>query len=104
MDFIENDYFVLAYQANQLIGFASFADGNYLNLLYAHPEFDRKGVASQLLKAIKAEAKRLGYSTLTTHASKTARPFFERKGFVLIQENRKMMDGVELVNFEMTEI
>ncbi|MEM1328419.1 MAG: GNAT family N-acetyltransferase [Bacteroidota bacterium] len=104
LSFIENDYFILAHQGDQLIGFASLTNSHYLNLLYVHPQFVRKGIATQLLNAIRQQANHLEHYKLSTHASRTARPFFERNGFVVTQENRKLVNGVELINFDMREL
>lgn len=58
------------------------ADG-HLDMLYCHPDHAGKGLASRLLAAAEAEARRLGLSRLYTEASEGARPVFARAGYAL---------------------
>ena len=69
----------------------SWASG-YIDMC-VDPATGRRGIATALLLWARTEAKRLGSSTLTTHASITARPFFEAQGFV-VDEERHPCSGV----------
>ena len=64
-------------------------------------EFARRGVATALLAWARETAVHDGAHELTTHASRTARPFFEAHGFVVVREQRPVLRGVELVNYAM---
>jgi putative acetyltransferase len=59
------------------------ADG-HIDMLYCHPDHGGKGLASALLAAIEADARRVGIVSLHTEASELARPVFERAGFALL--------------------
>ncbi|MEM8525299.1 MAG: GNAT family N-acetyltransferase [Bacteroidota bacterium] len=96
---IEEQFFIVAEQKNEIVGFASLENGNYIDFLYVHYNHQRKGIASLLLDAIQAEAEWQGKTIFWSHVSKTARPFFERKGFEVIRENYKMVEGVEIMNY-----
>jgi len=50
------------------------------------PDFGRHGVASALLASVVALARQRGVPALTTFASLTSRPVFERHGFVITGE------------------
>ena len=64
----------------------------------------RKGVGARLFNEIEARALELGLTNITTDASITARPFFERRGFQLVKENGIERDGVELINYAMEKL
>jgi len=98
---IEEQFFIVAEQSDKIIGFASLKDDNYIDFLYVHKDYQRKGIASLLFKTLQEEAKRQKQNTLWSHVSKTARPFFEGKEFEVIQENNKEVKGVELMNYWM---
>ena len=68
------------------------ADG-YLDRLYVHRDWQRRGVASALCDALPGAR--------VTHASLTARPFFERRGWHVVREQQVERHGVLLTNFVM---
>lgn len=85
------------------LGFVSWRDdgdlGGYISLLFVRPDAARKGVASRLLLAAEAALRHAGRPHV--HASKTARPFFERHGYTLVQEEIAVRAGIELTRYEM---
>ncbi len=87
-----------------VVGFTDVDEGGYIDMLFVHPSHGRRGVATALLGWVKAEAARLGASSLLTHASITARPFFESQGFIVIEERRPPVRGVELQNYVMRRL
>jgi putative acetyltransferase len=99
---IINHYFVIVKQKNIIVGFGSL-ENSFIDLIYVHESFLRIGVASLIFKSLKNEAEKLGLKTLSTHASKTAVPFFESKKFKIIKENKIYRKGIEIINFEMTQ-
>jgi putative acetyltransferase len=74
----------------------------YLDMLYVHPEFQRCGVASALVHCAETSARARGVTTLSTEASLTARPFFERHGFHLVATQTVVRRGQPMRNFRMT--
>ncbi|MEL6721148.1 MAG: GNAT family N-acetyltransferase [Bacteroidota bacterium] len=98
---IESQFFIVAKEGHHIVGFASLADVNYIDFIYVHEDHQRKGIASFLFDILQEEAKKQGQTTLWSHVSKTARPFFERKGFEVLQENYKDMRGVIIMNYWM---
>jgi putative acetyltransferase len=69
--------------------------------MFVHPEFQGLGIASRLLSRVEDEARMLGLSRIYTEASRTARPFFERKGFRMITKKIVEKRGQTLENFLM---
>ena len=89
---------VLAAEENGiLLGFGSL-DGELLDLLYVHPDHQRRGVGSTLCLFL--ERAYLG-PRISVHASRTARPFFEARGYRLRRAQTVVRRGVALENFVM---
>ena len=66
--------------------------------LAAVEDFQRRGVASALCDALEAAS---AAETFTTHASRTARPFLEHRGWRVVREQTVLRRGVALNNFVM---
>jgi len=62
-------------------GFAELEDNGHIGAVYVHADYQREGIASALLGEIEKEAVARGATCLSTEASITARPFFEKCGF-----------------------
>lgn len=84
----------------EIAGFADL-DGDYLDRLYVHRDFQRQGVATALAQALEQRAAEKGFSCITVHASVTARPFFEKRGWRVVREQQVERKGVFLTNFIM---
>jgi putative acetyltransferase len=100
---LANQYFLIAEINNKMVGFGSLENGNYLDFMYVHKDFLRKGIANLIFEKLKAKSLELGFDKLNSDVSKTARPFFENKGFKVIRENKNMMKGVEIINYHMSQ-
>lgn len=100
---IVHQYSIVAIIDGEIVGFAALDDGDYLDFMYVDKTHQRKGIATQLFDALKLESLRQGFYKLQSDVSITARPFFEAKGFEVVKENHKNIDGIELVNYRMQE-
>ncbi len=98
---VASQYFLVAEIGHKIVGFGSLTEAGYVDFMYVHKDHQRQGIANVLLNSLEQEARRLGCTYLTSDVSKTARPFFEKKGFVVVKKNRKVMKGLEIVNFRM---
>ena len=87
--------------AGSVVGFISLADSKEIDMLFVHPAAARRGVASTLCDAIEKLAAARGAKALTVDASDTARPFFERRGFVAQQRNSFALGGEWVANTTM---
>lgn len=76
-----------------IAGFADLRQDGYLDRLYVHKDYQGRGIATALLDALPG-------ATLT-HASLTARPFLERRGWQVVREQQVERHGVKLTNFVM---
>lgn len=82
-------------------GFTDLEPNGHLDMMFVHPDFQGQGVATALLARVETAARALGLAGIFTEASITARPFFERRGFRLIERQSVERDGQSLVNFKM---
>lgn len=85
-------------QGDQILGFADMDATGYLDRLYVHKDYQRRRIATSLCDALELHSQK---KCFTTHASITAKPFFEQRGYVVIKEQQVEKDGVLLMNFIM---
>jgi len=92
---------IVAVVDDAVAGFTDVDDSGYVDMMFVDPRFARRGVASALLARVFEVASERTVDELSVDASVTARPFFERHGFAVIQEQHWIRDGVPMVNFRM---
>lgn len=84
-------------------GFASLKGADFIDMLYVDPSRARQGVASALLDAIERLAAARGAKRVTSDVSDTAKPLFERRGFVAERRNLVTLDDQWLGNTTMSK-
>lgn len=94
-------YTLVAEREGVLLGFGDMDQTGYLDRLYVHKDFQGQGVASAIVQALEGYGEGLGVEKITVHASRIARPFFEKRGYRVRQAQRVIRRGVELENFAM---
>jgi putative acetyltransferase len=95
-----NDCFVAVFD-EEIIGFADITKDGYLDRFFVHKDYQGKGMGKRLLSAIEQRALERGLKTITIEASITARPFFEKMGYEMIQKQQKIVKDVAFENFKM---
>lgn len=98
--FLEHNTFIAEID-KVIVGFGDMDDNGYLDRLYVHKDYQNIGVASALLKKLECEAISKGITFFTTNASITAKPFFERHGYITIHDNKVIRNSVTLINYTM---
>jgi putative acetyltransferase len=83
------------------VGFASLKGADHIDMLYVHPDFTRRGVATSLIDALEKLAGARGAQALTVDASDNAAEFFTRRGYVATQRNTVTINGEWLANTSM---
>lgn len=96
---IRDQYFLLVEVGESLAGFGTVKDGNYIDFMYLHPDFQGQGIASELLKKLESRALKSGTKVIRSDVSYTARPFFEKHGYTVLHKNENARKGQALVNF-----
>ncbi len=89
---------VVAWLAGEPVGFADMDETGYLDRLFIHKDHQRHGIATLLCDWLEREA---AVSRFTTHASITARPFFEKRGYRVVREQLVEVRGILLKNYMM---
>lgn len=89
---------LVAEDQGQILGFADMDSTGYLDRLYVHKDHQREGIATLLCDALEQDCHG---PKLTTHASITARPFFEKRGYRVVRPQVVERRGVLLVNYVM---
>lgn len=85
----------------RIAGFSDLEPDGHVDMLYVHPEFQRRGVARALLKHIEVTARAAALRRLYTEASITARPVFEAVGFRTIVPQTLTIRSVSMTNYRM---
>ena len=99
---ISEQFCVLAYAEEELAGFISLKEGDYIDFIYVHPDYTGRGVAAQLYELVALQARQYGARELYSDVSKTAKDFFLARGWRVERENIvRTEEGVELLNFRM---
>ena len=89
---------LVAVAGEQNVGFGDIAQDGYLDRLFVHRNYQRRGIGTAICDLLEQMA---GTDTLCTHASITARNFFEKRGYLVLREQQAERRGVLLANFVM---
>lgn len=87
--------------SDRIVGFAAINDEGYLHSMFVHKDCQGQGVATFLLGIMEEYAKRNGINEITSEVSITARPFFERKGYTVIAEQKVRANKLYMTNYKM---
>ena len=80
------------------MGFGHMDDTGYLDRLYIHKNHQEEGIGTVLCDKLESM---VNVKKITTHASITARPFFEKRGYRVIREQQVERKGILLTNYVM---
>lgn len=89
---------MVAEREGVLLGFGDMDAAGYLDRLYVHKDYQRQGIATAICDALESGC---DGSEFTTHASITAKTFFEKRGYHVIRCQQVERRGVELTNYVM---
>lgn len=97
----EGRFAVVAEAAGVIAGFVDLSPEGYLDRLFVSADHQGQGIATALMDAVFAEAKRLNLPKIEVQVSLTARPFFERRGFRVVESRSVEVRGAMLDCFGM---
>ena len=89
---------------NNLIGYSSMNKNGYMHSMFVHPDWQGKGIAALLLSEVEKIAREYEVKEITSEVSKTARPFFEHKGYVVECEQKQQANRLKLTNYKMKKV
>lgn len=94
---LQEHYSIVAVENGIIVGFGDIDKTGYLDRLFVHADYQRKGIAT----AICDQLEQFVEKNITTHASITARPFFEKRGYKVKKEQQVERMGIFLTNYVM---
>ena len=94
----------IALLGDVIVGYADIQDDGYIDHFFCHYAHQGKGIGKTLMKTLAEEGQKKGIVRFYSHASITARPFFEHFGFAVIKAQRVEVRGQILSNFVMEKV
>ncbi len=100
-DRLTNNVCFVTIRNKQIVGFGELSAEGGIDTMYVHENHQGKKIASGILKQLTDYAHNHSFKMLTTEASITARPFFERHGFKVVKTQTNHYDNIVFVNYKM---
>lgn len=94
---LREHYSIVVVENEMLVGFGDIDKSGYLDHLFVHADYQGKGIGTMICYQLEQAVS----GNIITHASITARPFFEKRGYRVVKEQQVERQGVFLTNFEM---
>lgn len=95
---------VMAESEGQVVGFCSWTPEGYLDFLYVHAGYQRRGVARAVYAAAEDAMRKAEVKRVYAHVSITAQPFFLKQGFLLVEHRVAEIRGSKLSHAVMEKI
>ena len=94
---LQGHFSVVAVDNGTVVGFGDIDHTGYLDRLFVHADYQGKGVGTAICNQLEQAVQ----GTIVTHASITAKPFFEKRGYSVMKEQSVERQGVFLTNYRM---
>ena len=94
---LQEHFSVVALDGDFIVGFEEIDKKRDLDLLFVHTDYQKKGIAS----AICNQLEQAYQGDITTHASITAKPLFEKRDYKTLKEQQVERQGIFLTNYLM---
>ena len=94
---LQEHYSIVAVDKGIIVGFGDIDQTGYLDRLYVHADYQGMGIATAICNKLEQSVS----GKIVTHASVTAKPFFEKRGYKVIKEQSVERQGVFLTNYVM---
>jgi hypothetical protein len=94
---LQEHYSIVAVDNGMIVGFGDIDQTGYLDRLYVHADYQGMGIATAICNKLEQSVS----GKIVTHASVTAKPFFEKRGYKVIKEQSVERQGVFLTNYVM---
>ena len=85
----------------KIVGYSDLQENGLIDHFFCHHEHQGQGVGRQLMEHVLRMGELQGITRFYSEVSITARPFYERFGFNVIQEQTIEVRGQNLCNFVM---
>lgn len=94
---LQEHFSIVAVDAGIIVGFGDIDKTGYLDRLFVHSGYQGKGIGTAVCNRLEPAVQ----ENIVTHASITAKPFFEKRGYKLIKKQQVARHGIFLANFVM---
>ena len=94
---LQEHFSVVVVDDEIIVGFGDIDNTGYLDRLFVHTDYQGKGIATTICNQLEQAVK----GDITTHASITAKPFFEKRGYKIVKEQQIERQGIFLTNYVM---
>lgn len=94
---LQEHYSIVAIEDEVIVGFGDIDKTGYLDRLFVHADYQRRGIATAICNKLEQAVK----GDITTNASITAKPFFEKRGYRILKKQEVERQGIFLTNFIM---
>ena len=94
---LQEHFSVVAVDNKIIVGFGDIDKTGYLDRLFVHADYQGKGIATAICNQLEQAVK----GNITTNASITARPFFEKRGYKILKEQKVERQEIYLTNYLM---
>ena len=91
------NYSLVAEKQGTIIGFGDIEQTGYLNRLFVHKKYQRRGTAAAICHRLEQAVQ----CKITVRSSITAKPFFEKRGYRVIETRYTEREGIALLSFIM---
>ncbi|MBY7730102.1 GNAT family N-acetyltransferase [Vibrio splendidus] len=87
-----------------VVGYTDLQPSGLVDHFFCHHEYQGRGVGRALMEHVFTIGQIRGVSRYFSEVSITARPFYERMGFKVVNDQQVDMRGVTLTNFVMEKV
>lgn len=92
----------VAEKEGEIVGFSDYdLETNELSGLYVKPGFTGKGIGEKLLEKVEEDARENGLDSLWCKSTVTAKSFYQKNGYQLVEETVHEIDGLEMKAYRM---
>ncbi len=84
--------------AGEIVAYADVQPSGYIDHFFVAGAHARRGIGSLLMNHLQSVARAQTIATLTADVSRTAQPFFEKHGFVIVEQRLPVVRGVVIPN------
>lgn len=92
---LQEHYSIVVIENEIIVGFGDIDKTGYLDRLFVHSDYQGRGIATAICNQLEQTVQ----GDFTTHASITAKPFFEKRGYKVVKEQQVERQGIFLTNF-----
>jgi len=96
---IKKFYFIVAEVKDIIVGFSYVSKGFYLDGLFVHKDYQRRTIASKLLRIAESKVSINGFEVIKSDVSITALPFFDSHFYEVEKKQKKSFKGMVFENY-----